>query len=204
SVLSPCGSWNQAFRPAYQMAVHSPSWSATTNCWPVTTLLPQSLFPDPALHSGGAPGSDGISDWGSSVVTGQQFVVADQDGEWTAIWYAGRKAWFHDPQGLNTEPAPGARIIRPKPGSAAVPVYSTAYPRPDEYPGGLTPSTQKPLGFYTLPQGQAYVSTAPPQQTDDFFRATPTRAETVVTGSETYDVIQYNHRLALVRHQDTQ
>lgn len=162
------------------------------------------LFPDPAIHSDGSPGSDRIDDWGSIVVAGQQFVVADQKGEWTAIWYAGRKAWIHDPQGRNTKPAPHARIVRPRTGPAAVPLYSTAYPQPDEYPSGLTPSAQKPLSVYTFPRGQAYVSTMLPQHTDDFFRATPTRSETVVTGRDTYDVIQYNHRLALVNHHDTQ
>ncbi|MFK0238646.1 N-acetylmuramoyl-L-alanine amidase [Streptomyces vinaceus] len=161
------------------------------------------LFADPTIHSDGTPGSDRIDDWGSTVVGGQQFVVADQKGEWTAIWYTGNKVWFHNPHGRNTKPAPHARIIRPKTGLTAVPLYSTAYPQPDEYPAGLSPSAQKPLGVYTFPQGQAYVSTAPPQHTDDFFKATPTRPETVVTGRDTYDLIQYNHRLALVNHHDT-
>ncbi|MFE9565972.1 N-acetylmuramoyl-L-alanine amidase [Streptomyces sp. NPDC006487] len=161
------------------------------------------LFADPAIHSDGSPGSDRIDDWGNTVVAGQQFVVADQKGEWTAIWYTGKKAWFHNPHGHNTKPALHARIIRPRTGPATVPLYSTAYPQPDEYPSGLSPSAQTPLGIYTFPQGQAYVATAPPQHTDDFFKATPTRPETVVTGRDTYDVIQYNHRLALVNHKDT-
>ncbi|MEV7471897.1 N-acetylmuramoyl-L-alanine amidase [Streptomyces kronopolitis] len=162
------------------------------------------LFPDPTIHSDGSPGSDRIDDWGSTIVGGQQFVVADQKGEWTAIWYTGQKVWFHNPQGRNTKLAPFARIVRPKDGRATLPLYSTAYPQPNEYPSGLTPSVQKPLDVYTFPHGEAYVSTVPPQHANDFFKATPTRPETVVTGSDTYDVIQYNHRLALVNHKDTQ
>ncbi|MEV7419968.1 peptidoglycan recognition family protein [Streptomyces sp. NPDC089919] len=161
------------------------------------------LFGDRALHSAGSAGTDRIDDWGSTVVSGQQFVVAGRTGDWTAIWYAGAKGWIHDPAGRNTTRAPGARIVRPRPGPAAVPVYVTAYPEPHEYPEGLTPSAQRPLGIYSVPQGQAYVSSIAPRRADDFFPATPSRPESVVTGRATYDLIQYSHRTALLDHADT-
>ncbi|WP_327371032.1 hypothetical protein [Streptomyces sp. NBC_01217] len=60
---------------------------------------------------------------------------------------------------------------------AAVPspaaVYGSSYPDKGEYPAGLSPSTQAPLSFYTLPASQAYV----------------------VTGGKKMHTTQHNHRL---------
>lgn len=162
------------------------------------------LFTDPGLHSATSPeglaGTDRIEDWGDMVDAGQQFVVADESGDWTAIWYAGAKVWFYNPHGINTTRALAVTIVSPKPGSASVPVYGQAYPQPSEYPSGLTPSKQAPLSMYSVPSGQAYVADAPPVHADDFFAKNP--PDTVVTGTETYDVVQYNHRLALLNSAD--
>jgi hypothetical protein len=51
-----------------------------------------------------------------------------------------------------------------------------------------------------MPAGQAYVADAAPVPADDFFAKNP--ADTVVTGTEIYDVVQYNHRLALLNTAD--
>jgi N-acetyl-anhydromuramyl-L-alanine amidase AmpD len=44
------------------------------------------LFGEQSIHPGAA-GTDRISDWGSTAQAGQQFVVADKKGDWTAIWF---------------------------------------------------------------------------------------------------------------------
>ncbi|WP_415924552.1 N-acetylmuramoyl-L-alanine amidase [Streptomyces sp. MI02-7b] len=150
------------------------------------------LFGDQAIH-GTAPGTDEISDWGSTAQTGQQFVVADEQGDWTAIWFSGAKVWFYNPGGQNTKQAYGVKIISAA-GSTPVDVYGSSYPDASEYPTGLGASTQVPLGVYTLPAGQAYVATQPPNATVDFFKS----SGTVVTGAKTQYTIQYNHRVALV------
>lgn len=160
------------------------------------------LFPDPATAPGAATGTDRIEDWGDTAVAGQQFVVAANRGAWTAIWFSGQKAWFPNPHGLHTRPAPPCvPIVRPKAGTIAVPAYGTAYPQADEYPPGLQPSPQLPLGLYTIPQGQAYVTTGPVKQADDFFTSPP---DTAVTGARRYLTIQLNHRLALVNTADVE
>ncbi|MEV7386647.1 N-acetylmuramoyl-L-alanine amidase [Streptomyces sp. NPDC091215] len=154
------------------------------------------LFGDQALHPGAA-GTDRINDWGSTAAAGQQFVVADQDGDWTAIWYSGSKVWFYNPHGCNTAPAHGVKVITAA-GDSPVAVYGSSYPDAAEYPAGLSPSTQAPLSMYTVPAGQAYVATVAPSLTDDFFPS----SGAVVTGAKAMYTIQYNHRVALVYSSD--
>ncbi|KOT84738.1 amidase [Streptomyces rimosus subsp. pseudoverticillatus] len=161
------------------------------------------LFGDPALH-GDSAGTDHINDWGSTVEAGQQFVVADVQGDWTAIWFSGSKVWFHNPQGVSTEPATGVTILSAKEGAASVPVYGMAHPQPSEFPVGFSPDTFEPLSMYSVPAGQAYVADTTPVHADDLFKVTPERPQSkVVTGSKTYYTIQYNHRVALLDSADT-
>ncbi|MFV8188072.1 N-acetylmuramoyl-L-alanine amidase [Streptomyces sp. AF1B] len=150
------------------------------------------LFGDQAIHPGAA-GTDRINDWGSTAQSGQQFVVADREGDWTAIWYSGSKVWFYNPHGCNTAPAHGVQVIKAA-GTSPVAVYGSSYPDASEYPSGLSPSTQAPLSMYTVPPGQAYVATRPPALTDDFF---PSSGK-VVIGAKPMYTLQYNHRVALV------
>ncbi|MFG3343502.1 N-acetylmuramoyl-L-alanine amidase [Streptomyces sp. NPDC048018] len=161
------------------------------------------LVSDLALRPDGAASTDRIDDWGATAVWGQEFVVADVRGDWTAIWFGGHKGWIHNPAGVNTRLAPNARIIRPASGTKSVSVYTTAYPRADEYPQGVPASEQTRFTMYPFPQGQAYVAARTPVDADDFFPATPTRPEVVVSGDEKYDVIQYNRRLATVNTTET-
>ncbi|MFD3581734.1 hypothetical protein [Streptomyces sp. NPDC058683] len=154
------------------------------------------FFADPALHTGANAGTDKIADWGSTVQAGQQFVVADTSGDWTAIWFSGAKVWFHNPDGGNTTPVKDVTIVRS--GTNTVPLYGNGYPKASEYPSGLSPSTRKAYTVYSFPAGQAYVATQPPVSTDDFFVS----GDTHVTGSEKLYTIQYNHRVVLVNAAD--
>ncbi|MFE3162775.1 N-acetylmuramoyl-L-alanine amidase [Streptomyces sp. NPDC059224] len=154
------------------------------------------LFGDQALHPGAA-GTDRINDWGAMAAAGQQFVVADKDGDWTAVWYGGSKVWFHNPHGCNTAPAHGVKVIGAA-GTSPVAVYGSSYPDAAEYPAGLSPSTQAPLSMYSVPPGQAYVATVAPSLTDDFFPS----SGRVVTGAKAMYTIQYNHRVGLVYASD--
>ncbi|MEU5282284.1 N-acetylmuramoyl-L-alanine amidase [Streptomyces asoensis] len=150
------------------------------------------LFGDQALHGTGE-GTNRISDWGSTAQSGQQFVVAEVEGDWTAIWYSGAKVWFYNPDGENSKCTSGVKIIRPA-DDAPVAVYGQSYPDAAEYPTGLSPSKQAPLSMYSIPSGQAYVATQPPAVTDDYFKS----SGTVVQGTKKMYTIQYNHRVALV------
>jgi hypothetical protein len=154
------------------------------------------LFGDQAIH-GTAAGTDRINDWGSTAAAGQQFVVADQQGDWTAIWYSGAEVWFYNPGGQNTKQAYGVKIIKAA-GTTPVALYGSSYPDASEYPAGGGAAPQAPRHMYSLPAGQAYVATQPPFATVDYFKS----SGTVVTGAKTMYTIQFNHRVALVYSAD--
>ncbi|MFF7212755.1 N-acetylmuramoyl-L-alanine amidase [Streptomyces sp. NPDC008238] len=158
------------------------------------------LFGDQAIHSGGN-GTDRINDWGNTVQAGQQFVVAGKEGPWTAIWFSGAKVWFHNPKGANTLVARGGYTLIKAGVTPATPpakVYGSSYPDAAEYPAGYGASTQAPLSMYSIPSGQAYVATAAPALTDDYFKADGK----VVFGAKKMYTIQFNHRVALVYAND--
>jgi len=175
-------------------AARQRSWSQSAGAdQPPTAVRHHRLAVYLAAAYNGTAGTDRINDWGSTAVAGQQYVVADQDGDWTAIWYSGAKVWFYNPDGGNTAPAHGVQVIKAA-GTSPVAVYGSSYPDASEYPSGLSPSTQAPLKMYTVPAGQAYVATRPPAPTQDYFKS----SGTVVTGAKSMYTIQYNHRVALV------
>ncbi|WP_431950357.1 N-acetylmuramoyl-L-alanine amidase [Actinacidiphila sp. bgisy167] len=158
------------------------------------------LFGDQAIHSGGN-GTDRVNDWGNTVQAGQQFVVAGKKGPWTAIWFSGSKVWFYNPGGANTLVArDGYTIVKAGVKSSTPPakVYGSSYPDAAEYPAGYGASTQAALSMYTIPSGQAYVATAAPALTDDYFKSDGK----VVFGAKKMYTIQYNHRVALVYAND--
>src|SRR6516162_1147913 len=55
------------------------------------------LIADPIR--GGSKGTTVDSYWGDKATIGETFVYAGQSGNWTAIWFAGRKARFYNPPG---------------------------------------------------------------------------------------------------------
>src|SRR5690625_3075128 len=70
------------------------------------------LIGDKALHPDGE-GTTDINDWGDKAVTGQHFYRVDREGDWSAIDYAGEKAWFYDPHGINSTLSKGM-VVTPK------------------------------------------------------------------------------------------
>ncbi|MHC3469924.1 N-acetylmuramoyl-L-alanine amidase [Streptomyces sp. 7R007] len=149
---------------------------------------------------GTAP-TTGVNDLSSRVSTGQQYAVADRDGDWTAIWYLGQKAWFHNPRGERTAVRSAGLVVTPRDGLASVPVYGRAYPEASAYPTGVPVQSVSPLP-YTLPAGQRYVvgDEVPGQY---YYAVTfTTDSHRVVTGQDLYYEIQYGHRVAFVRAAD--
>ena len=191
---------------SYEPTVTSSGCSGTCPAQPVnfvylytqpSTTAP--LLSDPALHSSGS-GTTDASDWGDKAVAGQTFVVAGEQGDWTAIWYADQKAWFYNPGGQYAAPSNRTlqMVVMPK-GTSAIPVYGRAYPEASAYPSSITPQTVTPLN-YTIPPGQAYVPE--PAGKGDYVDTPYNSTETVVTGTTTYYPIRFNHRLAYVMASD--
>jgi hypothetical protein len=159
------------------------------------------LVKDIGLRPGGQDSTTGVNDTGARASTGQQYAVAERRGDWTAIWYLGQKAWFHNPR---TQPvAVGAReqVLTPKDGLAEVPVYGRAYPEASAYPPGVPVQAVSPLP-YKLLAGQKYV--VGDRVPGEYLYATTfdTAGHKVVRGEEMYYEIQFGHRVAFVKASD--
>ncbi|MEU6352278.1 peptidoglycan recognition family protein [Streptomyces sp. NPDC047072] len=149
---------------------------------------------------GRAPTTD-VNDLSSRVSTGQQYAVAGRDGDWTAIWYLGQKAWFHNPRSNPTAVNATGLVVTPKEGRTSIPVYGRAYPEASAYPTGVPAQTVSPLP-YTLPEGQRYV--VGDKVPGEYYYAVTfaTDSHQVVRGKELYYEIQYGHRVEFVRAAD--
>ncbi|MFF4963795.1 N-acetylmuramoyl-L-alanine amidase [Streptomyces sp. NPDC001037] len=149
----------------------------------------------------GTTPTDGVNDLSSRVSTGQRFAVADRWGDWTAIWYLGQKAWFHDPRNQPTSVRASGLVVTPKDGAASIPVYGRAYPEKEAYPAGVPAQSVVPLK-YTIPAGQKYaVGDLMPGEYYYAVTFTPD-SHRVVVGKDLYYEIQYGHRVAFVRAAD--
>ncbi|GIP37795.1 amidase [Paenibacillus sp. J31TS4] len=160
------------------------------------------LLSDPALHPDGSPGTIKINDWGDKAVFGQSYYQADEQGDWTAIYFGGQKAWFHNPKGKNTVPGSGM-LVTPKKGAASIPVYGAAFPEPAAYTKAGIPVRNRMALQYTIPAGQKYVATGPIKSTE-YYAKLYNAPETykVIQGEEEFYQISFNHRIAFVKKSD--
>ncbi|MCW3816685.1 N-acetylmuramoyl-L-alanine amidase [Micromonospora sp. DR5-3] len=162
------------------------------------------LVTDIGLHPDGSPSTMEASDHGARASAGQTYAVADRQGDWTAIWYLGQKAWFHNPASAPAAKWATGFVVTPKPGRASIPVYGRAYPEEAAYPPGAPYQTITPLQ-YTLPAGQRYaVGLIAPSE---FYKAytfagTSPGDWTVIRGKTTYVQVQFGHRIMFVNRDD--
>jgi hypothetical protein len=144
-----------------------------------------------------------VYDHSARASTGTKYAVADRSGDWTAIWYLGQKAWFHNPASAPTAVPARGQVVTPKPGRTSVPVYGRAYPEPEAYPPGVPVQAVTPLQ-YTFPAGQRYTVGHGPA-TEYYFATTfDTSNHTVVRGKTRYLQVQFGHRVMFVKADDVQ
>ncbi|MEQ4719020.1 N-acetylmuramoyl-L-alanine amidase [Nonomuraea sp. B19D2] len=145
-----------------------------------------------------------VYDHSARATTGQRFAVADRQGDWTAIWYLGQKAWFHNPAGAPTAIPSAGLVVTPKPGKATVPVYGRAYPEQEAYPADIPYQAVTPLQ-YTFSAGEKYTLSGPAAA--EYYRAvtfTMDQDHKVVRGKTKYLQIQFGHRVMFVKADDVQ
>ncbi|MEV0374818.1 N-acetylmuramoyl-L-alanine amidase [Streptomyces sp. NPDC050636] len=159
------------------------------------------LVKDIGLHPDGKDSTTGVNDTGARATTGQRFAVAGRSGDWTAIWYLGQKAWFHNPSRRPTAVNAKGMVATPKAGRAEIPVYGRAYPEATAYPAGVPVQDVSPLP-YKLAAGQRYAIGE--VMKGEYFHA-PTfdvSKHTIVRGDDVYYEIQVGHRVGYVRAAD--
>ncbi|MBM9510522.1 N-acetylmuramoyl-L-alanine amidase [Actinacidiphila acididurans] len=160
------------------------------------------LVKDIGLHGATGASTTDVNDVGARASTGQQFAVADRQGDWTAIWYLGQEAWFWNPAAAPTAVNALALVATPKPGLASIPVYGRAYPEASAYPAGVPVQ-----GLYAMPYqvlaGQRYV-VGGAVHGEYYYAVTydPSTSHTVVRGKQLYYEVQLGHRVEWVRADD--
>lgn len=185
-----------------------------SDCRPVTAqpsnfvylrTAPQASAPllsDPALRAATSPGSTRADDWGDKAVTGQEFYRVGRQGDWDAIYYGGKEAWYYNPGGdTATVPATGD-LVTPRHGKASIPVYGRAYPERSAFPWWIPRKDIEkivPLQ-YAIHAGQRYV-VADRMAADYYWSPTQTK-RAVVRGKTRYYQIFFNHRFAFVSASD--
>ncbi|MER6948527.1 N-acetylmuramoyl-L-alanine amidase [Nonomuraea sp. NPDC000554] len=148
----------------------------------------------------GKPSTRSVYDHSARASTGQRFAVAGTQGDWTAIWYLGSKAWFYNPPAQPTAvPAKGPLVTPLKSG---VRVYGRAYPEQSAYRGkGVTYQTLTPLPYVIQP-GQLYsLGFTLPASYYSANSYSPAR-HVMVRGGLRYHQIQLGHRVAFVKAED--
>jgi N-acetylmuramoyl-L-alanine amidase-like protein len=159
------------------------------------------LVKDIGLHGATGASTTGVNDVGARASTGQQFAVADRQGDWTAIWYLGQKAWFLNPADHPTAVNSLALVVTPKDGLASIPVYGRAYPEAAAYPAGVPVQGIVPMP-YTIPAGQRYV-VGNAVHGEYYYAVTfDTASHAVVRGKQLYYEIQLGHRVEWVKADD--
>ncbi|MDX6356212.1 MAG: hypothetical protein QOF98_3115 [Streptomyces sp.] len=159
------------------------------------------LVRDIGLHGATGASTTGVNDVGARASTGQQFAVAERQGDWTAIWYLGQKAWF-----LNPPTAPAAvnaigLVITPKEGLAGIPVYGRAYPEAAAYPAGVPVQSLYAMPYQVL-AGQRYVVGGAVDGEYYYSVTFDTASHQVVRGQQLYYEIQLGARVEYVKADD--
>ncbi|MGW3911040.1 N-acetylmuramoyl-L-alanine amidase [Streptomyces sp. NPDC005070] len=159
------------------------------------------LIQDIGLYPKGDASTTGVNDVASRVSTGQRYALAGRDGDWTAIWYLGQKAWFENPRKQPTAVRASGPAVTPKEGLAEIPVYGRAYPEKEAYPAGVPVQAVSPLPYKIL-AGQRYA--AGDKVPGEYFYAPTfdTTPHRVVIGTDMYYEIQFGHRVEFVRAAD--
>ncbi|WP_223778599.1 N-acetylmuramoyl-L-alanine amidase [Streptomyces sp. 135] len=159
------------------------------------------LIKDIGKRPGGQDSTIDVNDVGARLSTGQQYAVADRQGDWTAVWYLGQKAWFKNPRKQPTALDAKGFVVTPKEGATEVPVYGRAYPEKEAYPAGVPVQAVSPLPYKIL-AGQQYV--IGDKVPGEYYYASTfdTAGHKVVRGKDMYYVVQYGHRIGYVRAAD--
>ncbi|MFJ8299296.1 N-acetylmuramoyl-L-alanine amidase [Streptomyces sp. NPDC094447] len=152
---------------------------------------------DPYFTSGATEGSN----YGNKVRAGGTYVVAEVRTDWTAIWYAGQKAWFYNPGGQYTAPVSGATTVKVASGLTAAKVFGRSFPETAAYtaaglaaPGDENASLTK----FSFAAGQSYVKAGPAVKGDDWFGS----AQKNVVGNTLFVPIRFHHKIVWVKQSE--
>ncbi|WP_169989142.1 N-acetylmuramoyl-L-alanine amidase [Microbispora sp. H10836] len=162
------------------------------------------LAADPGWKPTGEAGTTYVSDISARVVSGHKLVVAQVQGDWLGVWWAGALAWLRNPADRPVVIPASAKTVTVKAGATTpAAVYGRAYPEAPAYDGtGIPVQAISPLE-YAVPAGQAY-AVSDDDVVTDYYRATTFDGSapgdrTDLKGQDRYYQLWYAHRQVFVR-----
>ncbi|MGF0115726.1 N-acetylmuramoyl-L-alanine amidase [Promicromonospora sp. Marseille-Q5078] len=161
---------------------------------------------DPGWKPDGADGTTHASDVSARVTSGHKLVVAQVQGEWLGVWWAGSLAWIHNPADRPVVvPSTGQTVTVS--GDEAAAIYGRAYPEAAAYQPypGIAPQAVTPIE-YTIGTDQSYVVSDDDVSTDYYravsFDGSAPDDRTDVRGDDAYYQLWYAHRQVFTRAAD--
>lgn len=161
---------------------------------------------DPGWKPDGADGTTHASDVSARVSSGHKLVVAQVQGEWLGVWWAGSLAWIHNPADRPVVvPSTGQTVTVS--GDAAAAIYGRAYPEAAAYEAypGIAEQAVTPIE-YTIGADQSYVVSDDSVSTDYYyatsFDGSVPDDRTDVRGEDAYYQLWYAHRQVFTRAAD--
>ncbi|WP_340540619.1 N-acetylmuramoyl-L-alanine amidase [Nocardioides sp. GXZ039] len=161
------------------------------------------LVNDLGLHQKGQPATTEVADISARATAGTEYVVADVQGDWTAIYFVGTVGWFRNPRRRPTARVvtrPAGRV-RAKRGTVAK-VYGRAYPEASAYADPADVQAISPLP-YTIAEDQSY-AIGDLDPVTDYYKAKTFSLDTPgdhinTVGKDRYVQIYLGHRVGYVR-----
>ncbi|TDD63832.1 N-acetylmuramoyl-L-alanine amidase [Actinomadura darangshiensis] len=160
------------------------------------------LVKDVAMHTtnDGTATMD-VADMGAHAAAGQRFLAAGRQGDWTAIWYLGQRAWFHDPASAPASVPVKGIVAVPRPGVGSVPVYGWPLPEASAYPKNV-PVQQISALPYQFTGGQGYAVSGGSRGQYYYAKTFNLSEHVMVQGKTAYYQIQIGHRMGYVKTSD--
>jgi hypothetical protein len=148
----------------------------------------------------GKPSTFSVYDHSARVSTGQRFAVAGVQGDWTAIWYLGRKAWFHNPPDRPTAARVKGPLVTPL--HEEIKVYGRAFPGRPAYRGTGVDYQERVALPYVIHSGQSYALGHTLRSSYLATGSFDPADHVTVSGEVRFHQIQLGHRVAYVRARD--
>ncbi|MEV0972492.1 N-acetylmuramoyl-L-alanine amidase [Microtetraspora glauca] len=161
------------------------------------------LAKDPGWKPTGVAGTTYVSDISARAVSGQKLVVAEVQGDWLGVWWAGSLAWLHNPATKPVVVRTSAKTVTVRSTTTPAAVYGRAYPEASAYAGTTVPVQGLSPLEYKVPVGQTYAVSDEDVVTDYYhaktFDGSGPGDRTDLKGQDRYYQLWYAHRQVFVR-----
>ncbi|MGH1564608.1 N-acetylmuramoyl-L-alanine amidase [Mumia sp. DW29H23] len=161
---------------------------------------------DPGWKPTGAAGTTYASDISARIQSGHKLVVAQVQGEWLGVWWAGSLVWIQNPAAKPVVFRTTAKTVTTTSTTTAAPIFGRAYPEAAAYAPFAIPFQAHSALEYTLGVGQTYAVSDADVETDYYYAKSYDGSipddRTDVKGQLRYYQLWYAHKQVFVKADD--